>query len=336
MEVLYKIENLTKYYANKKAIDIPKLELKEGGIYTITGPNGAGKTTLLNLLASMEIPTSGRIYFKGSLLNGAKSIRNQITMISHNPYIFRTTVAKNIEYGLRIRAVSKREMTRRVLEVMPQVGLAGYENRKASELSAGEQRRMCLARAIILNPKVLLLDEPTINVDRQNHCLVEEIIKDINNDSTTIIFTTHDLEQALRLSDRIIPLLGGRVVDSHIENLFPANIIKTDGLSWAETDERVRLLVTAEKEGESYISINPEDILVSLEPFKSSARNCLMGEVSALTTENVKEGLIKIIVNVGINLSVLITKKSFDELNLNLGSRVYLTFKVSSIKVFPI
>lgn len=215
-DYLFTVKGLTKLYNGKKVLDIPDLAIKKGLIYGVMGPNGSGKTTLLSLLSLLLRPTSGRIYFDGLEIagrgNDESTIRQQTAMVLQNPFILNTTVEKNVAYGLKVRRWGKKEQKQKVRECLDLVGLTGFEKRKAHELSGGEAQRVAIARGIAVNPKVLFLDEPTVNIDKTHIEVVEKIIKELNGrDKTTIIFTTHDLNQAYRLADDVIVLSEGKI-----------------------------------------------------------------------------------------------------------------------------
>ncbi len=211
-------ENLKKHYDGRFCLEIPHLEFDAGKIYALIGPNGAGKTTLLKLLDLLEQPDSGKIYFDGEEIDrsasNALNVRRQMTLAMQNPVLFRTSVYKNVAYGLSVRSCDKNVKIAAASAALNMVGLAGFEDRKARQLSAGETQRVALARALVLEPRVLFLDEPTANVDRKNIQVFESLIKKVNAEQgMTVIFTTHDLSQAHRLTDKIISLLDGRLVD---------------------------------------------------------------------------------------------------------------------------
>ncbi len=215
---ILRAENLKKYYDGRFCLEIPHLEFDAGKIYALIGPNGAGKTTLLKLLDLLEQPDSGKIYFDGEEIDRSSSnalnVRRQMTLAMQNPVLFRTSVYKNVAYGLSVRSCDKNVKIAAASAALNMVGLAGFEDRKARQLSAGETQRVALARALVLEPRVLFLDEPTANVDRKNVQVFESLIKKVNAEQgMTVIFTTHDLSQAHRLTDKIISLLDGRLVD---------------------------------------------------------------------------------------------------------------------------
>ena len=222
---ILRVENLKKYYGDRMALEIPHLEFEAGRIYALVGPNGAGKTTLLRLLNLLEQPTDGSIYFDGKEVDsssaGALDIRRQMTLAMQSPVLFHTSVYKNVAYGLSVRSYDRERKRKAVSAALEMVGLAGFQHRKARQLSAGEAQRVVLARALILEPRVLFLDEPTANVDRRNVQVFESLIRQVNAErGTTIIFTTHDLSQAYRLTHIVIYLVFVIFVGGSLYKIF--------------------------------------------------------------------------------------------------------------------
>ena len=212
----FSVNNLTKFYNGKKVLDIPSLTLEKGAIYCVIGPNGSGKTTLLSMLSFIIRPSSGSIQFSGDQVGNQRddksALRRNISIVLQNPFLFSTTVEKNVAYGLKIRRVNKADQKKKVKECLDLVGLAGFEKRRVRELSGGEAQRVAIARGIAVQPEVLLLDEPTTNVDSTNVEALERIISELNlRFRTTVIMTTHDLNQAHRIADEIIALSEGRI-----------------------------------------------------------------------------------------------------------------------------
>jgi len=185
----------------------------------------------------------------------------------------------------------------------------------------------------VIEPEVLFLDEYTANIDQNHVDVVERIIKKIMEEiKTTVIFTTHDLSQAYRLADEVISLLDGKIIKQIPENLLRGEIIKEkDGLEWFKTVENIKFAVVSEKFGPAYISIDHRDIILSYEQFRSSARNSFLGKIVKIIEQN---HLVKIEIDIGIPLVTIITKESFQDMKLNLGSKVYLTFKASAVKLY--
>ena len=336
-KLIFKVRNLKKVYNSKIVLDINNLNFQEGKIYAIVGPNGSGKTTLLNILNLLEKPDEGQIFFYDQeITNKSNSdtleIRRRMTLVNQDPFLFHSTVYNNIAYGLKIRSIPSKVQKSRIRSALNIVGLSSFKDRKADQLSGGEAQRVVIARALVIEPEVLFLDEPTANIDQKHIGVVERIIKKIKKEiKTTVIFTTHDLSQAYRLADEVISLLDGKIIKQVPENLLRGEIIEEDGLKRFKTMGNIKFAIVSEKVGPAYISIDPRDIILSYEQFQSSARNSFLGKITKIIEQN---HLVKLEIDIGIPLVVIITGESFFKMNLNLGSKVYLTFKASAVKLY--
>jgi tungstate transport system ATP-binding protein len=212
-EPIYKIANLKQTYAGRTVLDIERLDVQDREILGLVGPSGAGKSTLLRLLNFLESPSSGQIVFRNQPLTGhiALAVRRQVTTVFQRPVLLRESVRANVAYGLALRG---ERSNGRVDEMLAVVGLDQLANAPAAKLSGGEMQRVALARALVLNPTVLLLDEPTANLDPYNVGLLEEIVAKTNRErGTTIVLVTHNVFQAKRLAHRVGFVLGGRLVE---------------------------------------------------------------------------------------------------------------------------
>ncbi len=337
-KLIFKARNLIKVYNSKIVLDIDNLNFQEGKIYAIVGPNGSGKTTLLNILNLLEKPDEGQIFFYDQeITNKSNSdtleIRRRMTLVNQDPFLFHSTVYDNIAYGLKIRSIPSEIQKSRIRSALNIAGLSGFKDRKANQLSGGEAQRVVIARALVIEPEVLFLDEPTTNIDQKHIDVVERIIKKIKKEiKTTVIFTTHNLCQAYRLTDEVISLLDGKIIEQVPENLLRGEIIEEEnGLKWFKTMRNIKFAIVSEKVGPAYISIDPRGIILSYEQFQSSARNSFLGKITKIIEQN---HLVKLEIDIGILLVVIITGESFFKMNLNLGSKVYLTFKASAVKLY--
>jgi len=336
-KLIFKVRNLKKVYNGKIVLDVDNFNFQEGKIYAIVGPNGSGKTTLLNILNLLEKPDEGQIFFYDQeITNKSNSdtleIRRRMTLVNQDPFLFHSTVYDNIAYGLKIRLIPSKVQKSRIRSALNIVGLSGFKDRKANQLSGGEAQRVVIARALVIEPEVLFLDEPTANIDQKHIDVVERIIKKIKKEiKTTVIFTTHDLSQAYRLADEVISILDGKIIKKVPENLLRGEIKEEDGLKWFKVTENIKFAIVSEKNGLVYISIDPRDIILSYEQFQSSARNSFLGKITKIIEQN---HLVKLEIDIGIPLVVIITRESFFKMNFNLGSKVYLTFKASAVKLY--
>lgn len=336
---IIRVKNLKKIYNNRIILDVDHLDFQESKIYVIVGPNGSGKTTLLKILNLLEKPDAGQIFFKGQeLINKSRpevlKIRRKMTLIDQNSFLFHSTVYDNITYGLKVRSVPTKDQRDKVKHALKMVGLSGFEDRRANQLSDGEAKRVVIARGLVIEPEVFFLDEPTASIDQRHQDVVERIIRNISDEiRTTVILTTHDLSQAYRLADEVVSLLEGRIIKKVPENLFKGVIEEKNGVKYFKVFGNIKftIAIVSDKVGPAYISIDAKDIVLSYEQFQSSARNTFSGKIIKIIEQN---HLVKLEVDVGLPLVTTITRESFQKMNLNLGRKVYLTFKASVVEVY--
>jgi ABC-type Fe3+/spermidine/putrescine transport system ATPase subunit len=211
------IKNLSKVFRSKhdqvQALDDVSLDIREGELFTLLGPSGCGKTTTLRCIAGFEKPTDGAIDFLGQDFTAIPPFRRNIGMVFQSYALFpHMSIFENVAYGLRIRKLSRREIGERVNQIIQLVGLEATQKRKPSELSGGQQQRIALARALVYDPQLLLLDEPLSNLDAKLRVYMREEIRRIQQQArVTTIYVTHDQEEALSISDRIAVMHAGRV-----------------------------------------------------------------------------------------------------------------------------
>ncbi|MBF0458654.1 MAG: ATP-binding cassette domain-containing protein [Nitrospirae bacterium] len=213
MGLTLNVSGLKKSYAGTVVLDGCSYRFESGSVYAIMGPNGAGKSTFLRLCALLERPDEGKIDFldEDVSLEHDLSLRRCITLLLPAVGVFNTSVYENIAYGLKLRKVNKAETEETVLNAAEIVGLKDKLRRRAVTLSSGETQRMGLARALVISPSVLFLDEPTAAVDAGSSIAIEEIIQNITHTlNAAIILSTHDRELADRAADVILTLRNGR------------------------------------------------------------------------------------------------------------------------------
>ena len=178
---VYEVQNLVKEYNGRQILNVPALSFDRGRIYCLYGPNGSGKSTLFKVLTLLEKPTSGRILFNSKEIFpgdfGLNFMRSSVTLVQQNPLLFNTTVEKNVAYGLMVRNTGAKKKKQRVKECLEFVGLDGFQERKACEISGGEAQRVAIARAIAVDPDLIFLDEFSANIDSKNREVVENIVK---------------------------------------------------------------------------------------------------------------------------------------------------------------
>ncbi len=349
MTKYFEVQNLSHKFGRRQVLNNIHLAVDKGEVTALIGANGSGKTTLLRIIAGLEIPTDGDIRVRGEISN-YRVLRMISTMVFQRAVTFNTSVYDNLAYGLKVRGIGDSEASEKIRQTLRMVGLEEFEKRRARELSGGEQQRVSLARALILEPEILLLDEPTANIDPKNASIIESVISRINRElEMTIIMASHNMAQAKQLANKIAALQNGTLVKlSSTNEVFdePSSVLENigrlqnvfsgqaksieNGITLVDIGNSVTLETADAKEGHITVFIKPEDLIVSKTKLESSARNVLRGTIVEVTDSN---RLIRMKVNTGREFTTMITKKSFEEMKLNLRSEVYLTFKAQSVHV---
>ena len=250
-----------------------------------------------------------------------------------DPYLFSGSVFHNVAYGLRVRglAAGRPALQRRVEEALEQVGLAGFAGRRASALSGGERKRVALARALALRPALLLLDEPTANVDAESVQRIEALLRELARDGTTLVLSSHHGGFAYRLADRMVRLDGGRVQPNR-ENVLKGRVELLDDVFCLFRSGSALLRGPAREGDFTTAVIGLEDLLLSVEPLRSSARNLLEGRVTAVEPE---EGhLARVSLDCGCPLQTLITEDSRRAMDVRPGRTFHVAFKASAVRFY--
>jgi len=315
---------------------IDRLEVRAHEVCAIVGPNGAGKTTLLGVLALLDPPTRGEVRFFGEAVRpggGAPlAMRRRVSLVAQDPYLFETSVLRNVAYGLRRRGVRGREARSRAVQALEAVGLAPLAHRGVRGLSGGERKRIALARALALAPDVLLLDEPAAHVDARNAAILEGLVRRIVAEHrTTVVFATHDLGQAYRLEARVVALHDGRAVESAPENVFAARLEGEGVVKRAHVAAGVAFDVVTEATGEAHVVVDAREVILSRAPLESSARNVVRGRVVAA---ELSRGCVRVSLDAGVELIALVTEGSYRKLGLALGDEVTAAFKATAVRVY--
>lgn len=220
MNVSLQLSNITKGYNKVCALNSVSLDLQGGKIVVLLGVNGAGKTTLMRIVAGLENPDSGQLFFNNQNIS-CGNLRKISTLVFQRAAMFSSNVYNNLAYGLKIRKVPKEEIKKRVSESLQAVRLTDFEKRRAKRTSGGEQQRIALARAFLLESHVLLLDEPTANLDPNSAAIIEKAIVSKKSEERIIVMATHNLSQARRMADEIVHIYNGEIVEvATPENFF--------------------------------------------------------------------------------------------------------------------
>ena len=334
----YSLSGITKHYEDIEALRGIDLSIGDE-VLGIIGYSGVGKTTLLKILAGLELPTAGVLKYNNKRItpDNMAYLRKNVTMIFQTPLFLRGDVFTNIAYGLRLRKTPEAKIEERVEKVLETVRLPGLAHRDTKDLSGGEQQRVALARSLVLDPEVLLLDEPTSNLDPGNASIINDVLRE-ESDSRVIVIATHDLPQVSRLADRVLYLMDGVIseegapeqveaITRFTENIFPGISRHVDGVSTLKVDN-LELKFTEPVEGRVSIHVRPQDIILSNDWIETSARNQFRGPIVGVEEKN---GVVLVSVDVGTVFRAQITRRSFDEMGLFLGKEVNISFKASSV-----
>ncbi len=349
-EKMIKIENLM--------IDLPKFSLKDINLnitknefFVLMGPTGAGKTVLLEAIAGLIPVKQGKIIIENRDITKLLPENRGIGIVYQDFSLFsHLNVKQNIDYGLHFRKINKKEARNRVNLLIKQLNLNNLLNRNPETLSSGEVQRITLARALAVDPQVLLLDEPLTSLDPNFREEIRNMLKILHRSTdTTFLMVTHDFAEALSLARQGAVINNGKIEQKGpiqdifnkpsskfaadfvgMKNIFPAvfkqNKVVINNLEIETANP------SAFKQKQGYIAIRPEDIVVSRKPFTSSMRNSFKGVVSRVIDKGFSYEIdIKV---KDTTFKSLITKRSLIELKIIEGARVFLSFKATAVHGF--
>jgi molybdate/tungstate transport system ATP-binding protein len=325
------------------------LFIRENEFFILMGPTGAGKTVLLEAIAGLIPVKSGKILIGDTDVTKLPPERRGISIVYQDYALFpHFTVHENITYGLHFHRVGKQEQKTRLKRLVEQLNLAHLLHRRPETLSGGELQRVSLARALIIEPRVLLLDEPLSALDPGFREEIRMHLKQLHISSgVTFIMVTHDFAEALSLADTAAVIHNGKIEQTgSINDIFERprstfvadfvgikNIFSVEYEKTAAVTGNIRIETGREwREKHGYIAIRPEDIVLSRSPFTSSMRNSFRGRVESVSDRGF---FYEVGVRVGkIFFTSLVTKKSLYELRVHEGIEVYLAFKATAIHGF--
>ena len=362
---IIEIEGLEKKYNSKFSLSVDGLYLKSNKILTIIGPNGSGKSTLIRLLNLLEKPDSGVISFDGENILDERvdkyAIRKKMAVVFQEPLLFNTSVYSNIIMGLGFRKIPLGEVNERLQYFTDKLKIGDILGRSIKNLSGGEKQRVSLARALILDPKLLLLDEPLANIDQQSReSLRSDLFEVLKKYGKSIIYVTHDRNEAMVLADYMAVMNEGRIEQfAPKEEVFrrPANkfIAKFVGVETlvggivvrcnenvaevevssekdkGKTRQIIYVVGRSAKKEKVTLAIRPEDVILysmDIPPRKSSAMNLFQGKITSIKNIGMFK---KIEIDCGFNLISFVTQSSIERLGLDIGKTISAGIKASSI-----
>ncbi len=327
-------------YDGRLVLDLERFTVPPGAAIAIVGPNGSGKSTLLRLLALLERPTEGTVLWDGAVASARDApraraaVRRRVTLVEQRPVLFRGTVRENVEFGLRVRGAGRAALRRVTDAVAARLGITPLLDRRRHELSDGEVQRVAVARALAVEPDVLLLDEPVSSADRAAaHTLYRALHEERARRQLAICLASHQLEDAYRWADDVRALTDGRLSPVTPENLFRVELPATGigDLKHAPVGA-IEIAAVTDKTGPAILAVAPTDIFVSREPLASSARNVFSGRVTKLARQ--RPGTVHVAADVGVELVAVVTEEAARALALTPGSPVVFSFKASAVRVF--
>ncbi|MCC8060713.1 MAG: ABC transporter ATP-binding protein [Clostridiales bacterium] len=341
------IDHATKYYGEFLAVDHICLDIAEGEFFTLLGPSGCGKTTLLRMIAGFNSIEEGTIRFDEKVINQIPAHKRDIGMVFQNYAIFpHLTVAENVAYGLKARKTEKAELTRRVTEALKLVQIEHLKDRKPNELSGGQQQRVALARAFVVEPTILLMDEPLPNLDAKLRVEMRTTIKKLQkNLGITTIYVTHDQEEALAISDRIAVMKNGVIMQvgtpdeiyKHPENAFVAGFIGVSNLIDCEIESKGNFAEAVLQNGaridlkrgcpdsrKAILSARPEQLYFGEE-----------GVPGIITLSTFLGDFIQYEIELEGGSTVILNEYTKDDENIKpMGQKVHLKFNVNAVSLF--
>ncbi len=356
-ETILEGRDLRVAYQGVTTLEVAEVKVQEGEILSLIGPNGAGKSTLLRVLALLEVPTEGTVLFREAPVSGKSrdllAVRRRLACVFQEALLCDATVEANAALGLRLRGKRPGETAAVVRGWLARLGIAHLAGRRARTLSGGEAQRVSLARAFVLQPEVLLLDEPFAALDPPTRQELLGLLQDLlRQEKCATVFVTHDREEALRLGDRIAVMMEGRIrqtgkpseVFGHpaseevarfvgVETILEGRVTgKRDGLLSVQVNgARIEALGKAAVGERVLVCLRPEDLVIRRhgdQATQNSARNHLQGVIEDTTR---LEAQYRLQIDCGPQVVALVTKQSFEEMGLAPGSHVVVTFKASAV-----
>lgn len=335
--MLYKLENIEYYYDSGFSLDIESLHINSGDIIGFCGSNGSGKSTLMKLLAFLEKPSKGSLYYNNHEVTSKniEQIRQNTTMLFQSTTLLHRSVIDNITYGLKVRKVNI-NIDQRISEILPILGIEkSWLRRKWYELSGGEAKRIALASRLIMKPDVILLDEPTAEIDSESSFLIYNAIKKYNKDhKTTFIISSHDNAWLSKTSDKVIAIENGKIKGIVIDNQLGSSIeiTKNNLIKILLSENQYVLAYPPNDSFSNEPHILPEDILIAKSKIDNiSAQNCLSGKIVKLELISANKILVTTLID-NTTIYSYITENGAQKLNLSPGANIYLIFKINSVK----
>lgn len=328
--------------------------VRDGEYFILLGISGAGKSLLLELIAGLTLPDSGRITLDGQDITRTKIQQRGVGLVFQDYAVFpHLSVRENIGYSLQGKHLSPTQKKQMIRDISVKMDIRHLLDRRPSTLSGGELQRVALARTLVQNPKILLLDEPLSSLDSKLRSGIRSILRQLKREGQTVIHVTHDYEEAVSLGDTIAVVHEGEIVQTGspeevfahpksefvahfigIKNFFKATVIQDRNGEHAIVGGKHKIMLgPGEYTPEGFLLIRGEDIILSKKHFESSATNHFCGKVTEVVPT--RSG-IEVVVDAGITFFSLITKASADYLGIREGGDICLSFKATAVRFISI
>ena len=337
--MIFDISDLTKTYGDRTILDISELSFKKGAIYGLQGPNGAGKTTLLNILAFLEYPNSGSVLYNSKPVQYVEPylqrLRKEVVLVDQLPLLFTTSVFKNLEFGLKIRGLEKEERKRRIVKGLDMVGMGDFIHAPAHQLSGGETQRVALAARLVLKPEIMLLDEPTANVDAASAQQIREAALMARREwNTTLIIASHDRDWLYDVCDQVLHLFKGRLFGTGKENiLFGPWRPYRDKLWEKDLSDGQRIRVSEPPDPDAVAIVEPTSIAgASDTELADTEADILEGTVSRLALEKTDAEIVVTILISNLPFTLKLSRQQIQQQNLYPGQKVRLQYSPKSVQ----
>ena len=261
-EIDVQVEGLTKMFGDFAAVEDVSFSVKRGSFFSLLGPSGCGKTTILRMISGFEAPTRGHVYIGGERVNEVPANRRRTNLVFQNLALFPLkSVYENVAFGLRRRKVPRGQMRERVQHMLERVGLPGFENKAIHQLSGGQKQRVAIARCLVLEPTVLLLDEPlgALDLKLREHMKLE--LKQLQHRvGTTFIYITHDQGEAMTMSDQVAVMLRGRIEQIGAPDELYNGPATSFVAAFVGDSNRLRGQMVSRNEREAHVKVGPLEI----------------------------------------------------------------------------
>ncbi len=346
---MLKLDKISKNFPGF-SLNAVSFNVEKGDYFMLLGESGAGKSMLLEVIAGLVQPDKGSVFLEGRDITHEKIQQRRIGLVFQDHAIFpHLSVMENIGYSLHGDKLNHKQKQEKVLSTAALLGIAELLHRRPSTLSGGELQRVALARTLIQQPLVLLLDEPLASLDTLLKADLRSMLRKIHRQGQTILHVTHDYEEALSLGNKIAVIDKGKIIQegtpeevfrfpkfefvAHfvgVKNFFKVRLIKENEASYGLVEDKIRIRIeTDEPAGKGCLILRGEDIFLSKEMMQSSALNNFSGRVTEIIPAS---NGVEVILDIGIRIHALITRESINTLDITEGSVLWIHFKATAVR----